>query len=44
MIYIIILIIIISEIIWSPRLDKTIEGDLLLWYNKNKHREYIKLN
>lgn len=37
-------IIIIIELIWSPRLDKTNQGDLLLWYNdKNKKRKWYKI-
>lgn len=31
------------EIRWSPRIDKTIQGDYLLWYYKNRHRVWKKL-
>jgi len=38
-----VVIIVIVEIIYKPRLDKTSEGELLLWYGF-KHRKYIKIN
>lgn len=31
------------EWILSPRLDKTSEGDILLWYNGFDGREYLKV-
>lgn len=30
-------------LIFRPSLDLTSEGDLLLWYNKNKQRIYFKI-
>jgi len=38
----VILIVIVIELAFSPRLDKTRNGDLLLWYGRNK-RKYIKI-
>ena len=39
---IILLIIIAVEVVFSPRLDYTNEGNLLLWYGR-KFRNYIKI-
>lgn len=41
----IILSIIIIELNWKPRLDKTSEGNLLLWYNNDDFsgRKYLKI-
>jgi len=33
---------VIIEYTLSPRIDKTIEGETLLWYGRNK-RKFIKL-
>lgn len=40
-IIIIFLIIILTEILYSPRLDYTKDEDLLLWYNGKPKRKYI---
>lgn len=37
------LLVSVIEITLKPRLDKTSEGHLLLWYNSHGKREYIKL-
>lgn len=43
----IVTVVVIIEKTLSPRLDKTKEGDLLLWYNIKhngvKYRKFIKL-
>lgn len=39
---IIIIITLLIEIIYSPRLDTTKENNLLLWYG-NPNRKYLKL-
>lgn len=39
----IIVLLSIIGIIYNPKLDKTVEGDLLLWYGKKDNRKYIKL-
>lgn len=39
---IILLIVVIVEATLRPRLDKTREGDILLWYGRTT-RKYIKL-
>lgn len=36
------ILIIVAELIWKPRLDRTREGWWLLWYGKH-NRNYIKL-
>ena len=42
---IILLVLVLSvELHFKPRLDKTREGDILLWYNSGHNRKYIKLN
>lgn len=33
----------IVDTIWSPRLDLTCEGEMLLWYNHKGHRIYKRL-
>jgi hypothetical protein len=35
-------LIIVLEVVFRPRLDRTEEGNLLLWYGRNK-REYFKI-
>ena len=42
--YIFLIAIIIATLtVFEPKLDKTKEGDILLYYNKNHKREYIFL-
>lgn len=31
------------EMVFTPRLDKTSEGDILLWFNGFAGREYLKV-
>jgi hypothetical protein len=38
----IIFFIVVVETIFRPRLDKTEEGNLLLWYGRSK-RSYVKI-
>lgn len=33
----------VVELGWRPRFDWTEEKNLLIWYNKNSKRTYIKL-
>lgn len=41
---IIILLILVGEYVFSPRIDYTRDGKYLLWYNGWNNREYIRLN
>lgn len=36
----IVVLIIINFIIYNPKLDKTSEGDILLWYDYKNKRKY----
>jgi len=36
------LIVTTIELLFSPRIDRTREGDILLWYGRRK-RKYIKI-
>lgn len=36
-------VVVFTEWKFSPRLDKTSDGELLLWYNEKNKRKYIKL-
>jgi hypothetical protein len=42
MAWLLFVLLIIVEIVFRPRIDRTRDGDLLLWYGRRK-RNYIKL-
>jgi hypothetical protein len=41
---IIIVLILLIKIIWNPKIDITMEKEVLLWYGSSNNRKYIKLN
>lgn len=38
-----ILILVIINLVYAPRIDRTETGEILLWYNKDGGRHYITL-
>lgn len=40
---IILLAIPFAELKWRPRIDITVENDILLWYNKGNSRTYFQI-